>query len=133
MIGAFGDVVFFATLETQRTFTDFSRKSSARWAKHDVLLRKPLGQFTGPELDQVSFKMRFDVRYGVNPRAEMERLLVMQRDGRVADLTIGGKSLGMGQWVITSLDQSWDEIDNEGIVLVGTASISLEEYIEEGG
>ncbi|MFH5187102.1 phage tail protein [Paenibacillus sp. TAB 01] len=129
MIGAFGDVVFIATAETLRTFEDFSRKSSARWAKHEILLRKPKSQFLGPDLDTISFKMRFDVSYGVKPRDEMEKLLVMNRNGEVADLTIGGKSLGEGLWAITSLEQSWDHIDTNGNVLIATASIELEEYM----
>ncbi|WP_028551761.1 phage tail protein [Paenibacillus sp. UNC451MF] len=129
MIGSLGDVVFVATDDTIRTFTDFSRKSTARWGKHEVLGQKQKSQFLGPDLDTISFSMRFDVSYGMNPLQEMEILLEMNRSGQAVDLTIGGKSLGVGLWVITSLEQAWNVIDNQGNVLVGTATISLEEYI----
>jgi len=130
MIGALGEVVFVVTAETMRTFQDFVRTSSARWAKHDRIGLKPKSQFLGPDLDGISFTMRFDANYGMNPKEEMDRLLIMNREGEAVDLTIGGKSLGMGLWTITALEQNWDVVDNRGNVLVGTAKITLEEYIE---
>lgn len=130
MIGALGDVVFIATASTLRTFQEFARKTAARWAKHDRIGLKPVSQFIGPDLDTITFTMRFDVRFGIDPRKELEALLDLSRTGKALDLTIGGKSLGEGLWVITSVEQSWDAVDNRGNVLVGSASVSLEEYIE---
>ncbi|MGG4447640.1 phage tail protein [Brevibacillus porteri] len=129
MIGSLGDVIFVATAETIRTLDEFVRKSAGRWAKHEVLGRKPLSQWIGPGLDTVSFTMRFDVFYGVNPRNEMNKLLELERSGKSLDLIIGGKAVGMDQWVITSLEQKWERIDSKGNVLAGTASLSLEEYM----
>lgn len=129
MIGSFGEVVYVATYETLRTFKDFNRKSAGRWAKHEVLGRKPVTQWLGPGLDTISFTMMFDVAYGINPRQEMEALLEIERTGTAQDLTIGGKSLGAGLWIITSLEQTWNVIDNQGNLLQGTVTISLEEYV----
>jgi phage protein U len=129
MIGALGDVVFVATAETIKTFTEFTRSSAGRWAKHERIGAKPLSQFVGPGLDTISFTMRFDARFGLNPRSEMDALLELERSGTAMALTIGGKDLGVGLWVITSLEQSYDVVDNQGNVLIGSAKISLEEYV----
>jgi hypothetical protein len=75
--------------------------------------------------------MRFDASYGINPRKEMDALSDLERSGKAMALTVGGKGVGVSLWGITSLSQSWDVIDNKGNVLVGTARISLEEYIAE--
>lgn len=128
-IGALGDIVFIATAETIRTFSDFNRSSASRWAAHEVLGKKPKSQWIGPGLDTISFTMRFDVRYGINPRKELDRLTDLERSGKAMPLTIGGKGVGVALWVIKSLDQSWDTIDSRGNILTGTANISLEEYV----
>ncbi|WP_217562799.1 phage tail protein [Paenibacillus sp. GbtcB18] len=129
MIGALGDIVFIATAETLRTFDEFKRSSASRWGKHEILGKKPKTQWVGPGLDTISFVMRFDVRYGVNPRKELDKLVATERSGKAMSLTIGGKGLGVGLWIITSLEQSWGTIDNQGNVLTATANISLEEYV----
>lgn len=129
MIGSFGDVVFIATPETIRTFTDLSRSSAGRWGKHEILGQKPISQFIGPGLDTITFNMRFDSRYGLNPRKELDALVGLERSGKAVALTIGGKGLGTGLWIITSLSQTWDVVDNNGNVVVGNASISIEEYV----
>lgn len=129
IFGAFGNVVFQVDAKTVRTFTDFTRNNAGRWAKHDILLRKPKSQFLGPGLDKVSFSMRFDASFGVKPRKELDNLVMMERSGKAYVLTLGGKALGTGLWVITGLDQAYVDIDNKGNVLVGTAGISLEEYV----
>ncbi|PWK16057.1 phage tail protein [Tumebacillus permanentifrigoris] len=128
MIGALGDVVFVASADTIRTIEDFKRSSSGRWATHEVLGKKPVSEYVGPNLDTVSFSVRFDVLYGMNPREELNRLLEMQRSGAVVPLVIGGKALGVNKWCVTSLEQDWTSIDNEGRLLVAKASITLTEY-----
>jgi len=129
MIGSLGSVVFVATADTLRTFDEFTRTSAGRWAKHEVLGRKPLSQHLGPGLDVITFNMRFDTRYGINPRKEMDELVSLERKGKAVPLTIGGKGLGVGLWVITSLALTYNIVDRAGNVVVGTAALTLEEYV----
>jgi phage protein U len=130
MIGSFGDVVFVAGPTAIRTFTDFTRSSSGRWAKHEILGQKPKSQRIGPGLDSITFSMWFDARYGLDPRKELDALVAMERDGVAASLTIGGKGLGVDLWVITSLEQSWEQVDGQGNILFATANLTLEEYMQ---
>lgn len=125
-----GSVVFVVNPKTIRTFNDLTRSSAGRWANHEVIGKKPLSQFLGPGLDTVSFTMRLDVRYGINPRKELDALVELERAGKAMPLIIGGKALGVGLWKITSLEQNWSSVDNRGNVLAATVNIALEEYVK---
>lgn len=129
-IGYLGDVVFVVSEKTLRTFNEFTRSSSSRWAKHEVLGKKPISQWIGPGLDTVSFTMRFDARYRMNPRKELDRLTALDRKGKALPLVVGGKGVGVGLFVITSLEQTWSNIDHLGNILAATVNISLEEYVK---
>lgn len=129
VLGSYGDVVFEVSSDKIRTFDELTRTTADRWEKHDIIGQKPKSEFIGPGLDTITFTMQFDVNHGMNPREEMEKLLVMSRDGQVADLTIGGKGLGVSPWKITNLVQRWQVVDNEGHVLKAGLDVSLEEHV----
>lgn len=128
-LGSFGDLVFEVSTEKVRTFSDFKRTNSERWASHEIIVEKPKSEFIGPGLDGITFTMRFDVNFGVNPRQEMDRLVDMSRNGEVHYLIIGGKGLGEGMWKIKTLGQEWTVVDNMGNVLSSKIDVTLEEYV----
>lgn len=128
MIGTFGDIVFMTSSEKILTFADLQRTTAGRWAVHEPHLAYPIAEYLGPGQDSISFSMRFDVSYGVNPRDEMDRLLTYARIGYTSELTIGGKGLGVGQWYIEQVTQTWTHVDNRGIVFAGGAEITMKEY-----
>lgn len=130
MIGSLGPVVFEVSADLLRTLSEFTRNSAGRYARHEVLGKKPLTQFIGPGLDTVSFSVRFDARLGINPRKELDQLTELDRKGKAVPLMIGDKGVGVGLWVITGLEQTWDEIDAKGNVLAATVNITLEEYVK---
>ncbi len=129
MIGSFGDVVFIASANQIRTFENFSRSTSPRWSVHDIHQRHPKPEYIGPGQDSISFTMRFDVRYGMKPRSEMTKLLVMCREGRAETLIVGGIPMGVHKWYIESITQDWTYFDGAGRLLVGIANLSLKEYV----
>ncbi|MCM3632927.1 phage tail protein [Paenibacillus camelliae] len=128
MIGSFGSLVFLANPNTLRTFDNFQRDTSARWAEHEIHLKRPKSEYLGPANDTVSFAMQFDIRYGIKPRNEMERLTVLCRDGTPHRLVIGGVPLGAKQWYIESVGQTWKRFDSKGNVIYGEATVTLKEY-----
>ncbi|MDP5277137.1 phage tail protein [Chengkuizengella axinellae] len=129
MIGTFGDVVFEVSDQHVRTFQDFTRNTQARWAEHNIIGDYPKPEFIGPGRDSITFKMRFDVSHGMNPRDEMTKLLVMCKNGQAETLIIGELPMGAFKWVIDSVSQVWKHTDNQGNVLVGTVDVTLKEYI----
>lgn len=130
-LGSFGEIVFEVSHEKIRSFHDFSRSATSRWNAHERFGQKPRNEFLGPNLDEISFVMRFDVRYGMDPKAEMDRLVSWCREGRAETLIIGGMPIGMDQWTIKSVTQKWITVDGSGRLLVGEASVTLEEYMRK--
>lgn len=128
MLGSIGDVVFAASTELVRTIQDFTRSESARWSNHNVHLKKPVSEYLGPELGKVSFKIRLDVQYGVNPKKEADKLLAMCREGS-NHLLVVGVPLGVNRWKITSVKQDWNFIDNQGNAWIIDLALELEEYV----
>ena len=128
MIGTFGPITFVVSDEEVKTFEDFNRSEKARWAKHDVIGKKPVPEFLGPDLGTISFKMRFDAMYGVKPRKEVNDLVTLTRDGEYHKLTIGGLAIGVHRWYISDVSQDWKKFDGKGNLLLAIVNVNLVEY-----
>lgn len=131
MIGYYGDIVFETSDSRILTFSDFQRNTASRWAKHEVIGKKPTSEFIGPDLDTISFTVNLNGNFGVKPREEMELWLRKSRSGTAEILVIGNRALGVDKWIVKSVSQAWGVILNKGEVFSGKVDIELEEYVEE--
>lgn len=129
-LGSLGDIVFTVSEDKIYTLDQFTRSASSRWAQHDRIGQKPKKEFIGPGVDTVSFSIRVSAAVGLNPRRELDKLTALERAGKAMKLMLGGKGIGVGLWVITSLSQDWEVIDNEGNVLEAEVKLTLEEYVK---
>lgn len=135
MIGAIGSkeiddvIIFEVSSQKILNFEDFTRSNGVRFSENEVLLKKPVSQFVGEELDQISMTIKFDVERGVNPRAEMDKLIILQRAGSVITIVVGNKGLGRYKWRIEKLNMTWNRIDNKGNLLAAACDLSLKEYV----
>lgn len=93
-LGNFGPVVFTASSECVRTIESLSRQARAVFADHPVVMSKPVTEFTGHELDEVTFPMTFNAGLGVTPLDEVEALREILLSAEPQDLNIGGTSYG---------------------------------------
>lgn len=57
-VGSMGDIPFVVTYGKIRTFSDYGRSGSGRWAKHDLIGCKPVMEFLGPDVEKVSMKIQ---------------------------------------------------------------------------
>jgi phage protein U len=130
MIGFYGDIIFETSDERILTFQGFKRNTASRWAKHDVIGKKPTSEFLGPDLDTISFTVDLNGNYGVKPRFEMERWLRKARAGTAEVLVVGNRGLGVDKWTVKSVSQMWDVVMGKGEVFSGKVDIELEEYVE---
>ena len=130
-LGSLGDVVFEVSSSTVRTIDNLAHNTKARLAKHDIIGKKPVMEFLGPDGDEVSFDMRFSIYLGINPKEEADKLRKMCEKGEAMELIMGNQPIGAGKWVIESVSESVDAIDNLGNILVSTVKVSLKEYPEE--
>lgn len=135
MLGAIADkklnnvIEFEVSDTTVLTIQNLVRNNKARYAKHDVQGKKPISEFIGPDLDTLTFDIELKAYNGVNPLKEMNKLIVMQRNGELVALVIGDMMMGMYRWTIQDLSNSINNIDNKGKFWSITVNVSLQEYV----
>lgn len=129
MIGYFGSIVFQSSSKKLLTFNDFKYAAAGRWEKHNVIGKKPVSEFIGPDTDSITFTIILNGSYGVKPRTEMETWIEMVNSGEVDILVVGNKPLGKDKWSVKSVSEAWDVIFNKGELFSGKIDVTLEEYI----
>ena len=130
VIGTWGDIVFAVSRKEIKTFTGLKWDSGAKYAAHDRHLKAPLLEFTGTDVESMSFSMFFSAFLGVNPMTEIAKLLTAQRNGEVNRLVIGTKAYGTGRWVITKVSSDLERYDNRGNLLVAKVSVTMNSYAD---
>ncbi|MDD4599615.1 hypothetical protein SDC9_04133 [bioreactor metagenome] len=129
MIGSYGDVVFETSANLIRTFNGFKRQATARTATHEIIGKKPVTEFIGPGLEQISFSMRLDASMGITPVDELARLRNMRDQGITAQLIVNDQPITDNEWLIESLSEDWTHIDNNGRLVIANVDIALKEYV----
>ncbi|MCM1059674.1 MAG: phage tail protein [Eubacterium sp.] len=125
-IGSLGGVVFSVSTNYVKTFDGLKRSGSAKFASHNRHLKDTLLEFTGNDPDKITFSIALSAFLGVDPQSEISALYAAKRAGRIMHLVIGRKSYG--NWVINSLSEDYDKIDNKGNVLTANVSVTLTAY-----
>lgn len=128
IIGSWGDITFSVSRLTVKTFDGLKWESGVKYSAHDRHLKEPLLEFTGPDTESMSFSMFFSVFLGVNPIAEVSKLLKAMRRGEVHRLVIGPKAYGTSKWVITKVSSSLDKYDSKGNLLSSKVSVTMKSY-----
>lgn len=127
-VGFLGTIPFVASRGYVRTFDDYKRQGEARWAEHEILGKKPLSEFLGENLEEISFTMLFRKDQGVNPQSEVNTLKELRDGGTPVPLVLGFKVIGDGLWTVRGLSYSVDFWDKWGHPQAITANVSLKEY-----
>lgn len=128
VIGSWGDITFSVSRKTVKTFDGLKWDSGAKYSTHDRHLKEPLLEFTGTEVESMTFSMFFSAFLGVNPIAEVSKLLKAMRRGEVHRLVIGQKAYGTNKWVITKVSNSLERYDNRGNLLVAKVNVTMKSY-----
>ena len=102
-----GDIKFAVNSERIFSFRGMKRSYSARWATHNIIGKRPMVEFQGPDLDEISIEVK---------------------NGKVAYFYVGGKKVAVNKFRITSGTENWNEIWNQGELVRATAQITFKEY-----
>lgn len=134
LIGNWGDFTFYVSADQIKTFDSLKWDSAAKYSTHDRHLREPLLEYTGTDVETITFTMFFSVFLGVNPIKEIASLLQAMRRGEVNRLVIGPKAYGTNKWVITKLSNSLKRFDRWGNLLVASVNVTMQSYaVRKGG
>ena len=130
MVGSFSNVIFEVMPEKVRTFRDFQIQRSAKYTEHAIHGRKGLLEFTGFAVATASLNIRFDAGLGVNPKEELNTLHEILTKHEAVPFILDGEPQGDGLWVLESIDENAEIIDNHGTLIAVEVSLKLKEYIE---
>lgn len=130
MIGSLGDVVFEVSAEKVRTFRDFQIQHSAKYTEHAIHGRKGLLEFTGLSASSASLSIRLDAGLGINPKEELNTLHEILTKHEALPFILDGEPQGDGLWVLESIGENYEIIDNHGTFIAVEVSLKLKEYIE---
>ena len=130
-VGSMGDIPFVVTYGKIRTFSDYGRSGSGRWAKHDLIGRKPVMEFLGPDVEKVSMKIQLRTDHGINPESELGRLRKMRDTGAVFPFILGGAPVSDKYWLLEDIGENVSYWRAGGKILSVSVDITLTEYSTE--
>lgn len=130
-VGSMGDIPFVVSYGKIRTFNDYGRSGSGRWAKHDLIGRKPVMEFLGPDVEKVSMKIQLRTDHGINPESELERLRKMRDTGAVFPFILGGAPVSDNYWLLEDIGENVSYWRAGGKILSVSVNITLTEYSTE--
>lgn len=125
-IGSLGELSFYCSADKVRTFRDLTRDLGARWAKHEVIGKKPVLEYVGPELMSANLTIRFDLSLGISPEEGLDRLKRMLENKLYKTLIVGEETLG--RFVIESISEERKFHARDGLCIVAEATINLTEW-----
>lgn len=130
-VGSMGDIPFVVSYGKIRTFSDYGRSGSGRWAKYDLIGRKPVMEFLGPDVEKVSMKIQLRTDHGINPESELERLRKMRDTGAVFPFILGGAPVSDNYWLLEDIGENVSYWRAGGKILSVSVDITLTEYSTE--
>lgn len=128
-IGNWGKVISFETsADKTLTFSKFKREVSGRWKKHNIIGKKPKGEFAGPDSSRVTMEVVLSAERGIRPRKTIEKIEKAVEKGQVEYLYVGGKKVGSRKMALESASETWDEVWNAGELVKATLALTFSEY-----
>lgn len=130
MIGSYGDTVFTSSNGKVLTYTGLNKSADARYNEHALIGRKPLLEFIGPSLSDVTYSIRLDSSQGVNPDDEINKITDIRDEGVAKPLFFGNNF--QGYFVVVSVSES-RRVTNPrtGSLMLADLSLTLKEYVDD--
>jgi len=127
MIGFIGEFIFMSNSFAVKTFESLTRKVEPRYAEHDVIYGKPISEFTGNNLNDLSFNIVLVKDLGVDPLEEYESLKETAESGVPQPIFLYGKSLG--KFTIRNVSADEKHWRNARPVVI-PVNLQLKEFID---
>jgi len=125
MLAQLGDIKF--ELITQ--FNGLTENSSYNYAEHERIDDKPLLQFLGANLQELTIKLNFHTFF-CSPEEEIKRLKEAAGAGTALKY-IKGNGEYVGVFVIEEIGSSTEQTSNDGFLVSIQIEIRLKEYTGE--
>lgn len=125
VLGLFGTVPFTCSALQIMTFKNLQVQRSARFAKHDLIGRKPVMELIGPELTTVSFSISLRSQFNCAPAIYLPILQNILEKGEACKLILGPDYFG--DYILESYteDRKWH--NGIGVCIGADVTLSLRE------
>jgi hypothetical protein len=130
MIGLYGPIFFHSGTTGLTTFDALKKTVTGRWGNHDVWMSKPLLEYSGPQLIEISFRMELIKPVTVDPLMTIVMLEEIMDFAMPLPLVIGMKPMGRGSslFVLTSLSHEMKYFYRNGGLMGASVEVQLKEY-----
>lgn len=131
-IASFSNKIFSINSNKIYTFSDLQYSTNYETEAQDVEGKKPSTYKKGSGLNAMSFSIKLDASFKVNPRKEITDWENIKASGTPYPFILGNKSLGSNKWLLKDVSVSDMNIDNAGKILSATLNLKFEEYVRPG-
>lgn len=128
-VGKFGNMVFSVSRKKINSFQNFSKDVSAEWKEHSTYKNKPTSEFTGANLQQITFDIHLSAALGINPLKEIIKWEKICEQGKHDTLFIGKKQVGKYDWKVEKVSESWNHIFKNGGLIAADITVTMSEYV----
>lgn len=129
--GIYGVIEFGRAHGRIHTFEEIERKYAGRFGAHMVHLRKPLLEWAGNDLVEITMKISLNSSWCGNPLPILAQWHFFHENALFAPLIIGGKPMGPGLscFVITELQETHKHWLKRGVLISCELNVTFKEYI----
>jgi hypothetical protein len=131
MEGLFGAIIFGRSRGRIHTFYEIERKYTGRFGTHMVHLRKPLLEWAGNDLLEITMRISLNSTWCGDPNGILAEWHFFHENAIAAPLIVGGKPMGPGLslFVITDMNEGHKHWLPGGRLISVDVSVSFKEYI----
>jgi len=131
MEGLYGAIVFGRAQGRIETFHEIDRKYEGRYGVHNVHLRKPLLEWAGNGLVEITMKISLNAAWCGDPLPLLAQWHFFHENAICAPLVVGTKPMGPGLslFVITELNEHHKHWLKGGQLIAVELDVTFKEYI----
>lgn len=130
-LGYLGDISFVVSSIKQLTFKDLKHTKSAKFQEHEIIGKKPLTEYLGQTLDEITLAIELYQSLTVNVETVIKQINDYIADGEALEFVVGNKPFGLDKWTIESCSEAYNLIYRNGAITSVTLDLSLKEYISD--
>jgi phage protein U len=129
--GIYGPIIFGRTQGRIMTFEDIDKKYSGRFTSHLVHLRKPLLEWAGNDLVEITMRVHLNSSWCGDPNRLLMQWHFLHENALAMPLIVGGKPMGPGLslFVITELQEKHKHWLKGGRLIAVELEVTFKEYI----
>jgi hypothetical protein len=129
--GIYGAIIFGKASGRIMTFENIDRRYRGRYGAHMVHLKKPLLEWAGNDLLEISMSVHLNASWCGNPLPLLAQWHFLHENAMAAPLIVGGKPMGPGLslFVIEEMSETHKHWLPGGQLIAVELSVSFKEYI----